>query len=103
MNRGEIVKAIAEDQDLPATTVDQVLGGFFAMTIDVLVDGDQVGIRGFGKFEPRKRRAVVRRNPATGIEMRVPALRTVGFLPSARLKSRLNETGRKNGRRAVRS
>lgn len=95
MNRGEIVKAVADTQDIPATLVDEVLGAFFDHVAVTLASGDNVSIRRFGKFEPRKRRAVTRLNPKTKIPIDVPAKVSVGFVPSSNLKQRLNET---NGR-----
>lgn len=95
MNRGEIVKAISEDKQMAATLVDEVLSSFFDQIAVTLASGDDVTIRRFGKFEPRKRRAVTRLNPKTKIPIDVPAKTSVGFVPSSNLKSRLNET---NGR-----
>lgn len=99
MNRGDVVKLIAEAEDLPVSTVDQILGRFFDVVGTGLTAGEDISIRRFGKFEQRKRRAVVRRNPKTGIEIHVPAKLSVGFIPSNSLKDRLNQNGRRNGRR----
>lgn len=96
MNRGELVKAISDDlTEVPVTLVDEVLGSFFDQIAVALAAGDDVTIRRFGKFEPRKRRAVTRLNPKTKIPIDVPAKTSVGFVPSSNLKQRLNET---NGR-----
>lgn len=92
MNRGEIVKAIAEDKQMPVTLVDEVLSSFFDQVAVTLAAGDDVTIRRFGKFEPRKRRPVTRLNPKTKIPIDVPAKTSVGFVPSTNLKTRLNET-----------
>lgn len=91
MNRGDVVKAISDKEGLPATVVDQVLGSFFDTVAVGLSAGDDVNIRRFGKFEPRRRRAVVRLNPKTKIPISVPEKVSVGFVPSTNLKSRLNE------------
>lgn len=99
MNRGEIVKAVSDAQEIPVTLVDEVLGAFFDQVVWSLAQGETVSIRRFGKFEPRKRRAVVRLNPKTKIPISVPAKTSVGFVPSSNLKARLNETGpKKHGR-----
>lgn len=97
MNRGELIKAISETEQMPATLVDQVLTSFFDQIATSLASGDDVTIRRFGKFEPRKRRAVTRLNPKTKIPIDVPAKTSVGFVPSSNLKARLNETGPKRG------
>lgn len=95
MNRGEVVKAISDAEQLPATQVDQVLSAFFDQVAVALASEEDVTIRRFGKFEPRKRRAVTRLNPKTKIPIDVPAKTSVGFVPSSNLKARLNETGPK--------
>lgn len=102
MNRGDVVKAISDNIDQPATVVDEVLGSFFDVIAHGLADGSAVTIRRFGKFEPRRRRAVTRKNPKTGIEIKVPEKVSVGFVPSGNLKDRLNTKtprGRRSGRR----
>lgn len=53
--------------------------------------GEPVSIRKFGKFEPRRRSEVTRRNPKTGIEIHVPSKNSVAFLPAPALKERLNQ------------
>jgi nucleoid DNA-binding protein len=92
VNRGEVVKAIADAKQMPATLVDEVLSSFFDQVAVTLAAGDDVTIRRFGKFEPRQRRAVTRLNPKTKIPIDVPAKTSVGFVPSSNLKHRLNET-----------
>lgn len=99
MNRGDVVKKISGEEGIAATLVDRVLGSFFDTVTSGLAGGDDVTIRGFGKFEPRQRRAVVRRNPRTGVEISVPAKTSVGFKPSTNLKTRLNMNGRRRGGR----
>lgn len=90
MNRGDLVKAIADQDGLPSAVVDQVLGSLLDTIALSLAAGDEVTIRRFGKFEPRRRRAVTRLNPKTGIPVNVPEKMSVGFVPSMNLKQRLN-------------
>lgn len=56
-----------------------------------LAAGEEVNLRGFGRFDPRDRKPVTRLNPATGEPIQVPAKRSVGFVPSPVLKNRLNQ------------
>jgi nucleoid DNA-binding protein len=102
MNRGDVVRQIADQTEVPITIVDVVLGAFFDNVGDNVSVGEDVSIRKFGKFEPRHRRAIVRKNPRTGDEIAVPAKLSIGFIPSDSLKARLNQTGRRNGKRARR-
>lgn len=99
LNRGDIVRRVADDTGLPTATVDLALSSFFDTVIGGLASGDDVAIRRFGRFEPRHRQATVRKNPSTGTVMQIPPKRGVGFLPSANMKQRLNGTA--NGRRAT--
>lgn len=98
MNRGDVVKAISDNTDQPATVVDEVLGAFFDVVAVGLAGGAPVTIRRFGKFEPRHRRAVTRKNPKTGIEIKVPEKVSVGFVPSGNLKDRLNRPPKRRRR-----
>jgi DNA-binding protein HU-beta len=90
MNRSDLIAEIAERQNLPATTVEEVLDAFTSLTLETLQQGEQVAIRSFGKFVPRVRKAVTRMNPRTQEPISVPETRSVGFVPSLKLKERLN-------------
>lgn len=92
LNRSDIIRAIANAEELPTAVVDRV----FSAALDIiglsLSCGEDVNLRGFGKFEPRLRRPVTRKNPRTGIEHHVPEKTGVGFVPSPNLKARLNQS-----------
>lgn len=92
MNLTDITKGIAHQQKLPVATVHKVLTGFVDLVGLSLSAGDEVTLRTFGKFEPRDRKAVTRRNPKTGDPIDVPAKTSVGFVPSPNLKARLNQS-----------
>ena len=98
MNRGQLVEAVAAKTELPVAQVDFVLTHVLEAITEGLDSGEPVNIRRFGKFEPRHRNPVVRKNPRTGEEIPVPAKRSVGFIPSVNLKAALNESkGKKRG------
>ena len=92
MNRSDIVRAVARREKIPIGTVDRIIDGFLDVVGLSLSCGEEVNLRTFGKFEPRQRAAVVRKNPKTGIEHEVPEKTSVGFIPSPVLKDRLNKT-----------
>lgn len=91
MNRTDVVKSIANKEGVAAPQVQRILKSFFDVIALNLSVGEQVSLRDFGKFEPRDRKAVVRKNPSTGAEHHVPAKVSVGFVASPILKSRLNK------------
>lgn len=97
MNRGDLVRKVSSDTDLPIVTVDRVVDSLLTEISTCLVDGETVALRGFGRFEPRRRRAVTRLNPTTREPIAVPAMISVGFVPSSVLKTALNS--RKGKRR----
>lgn len=92
--------AIVATGDEPATqaTVNQaykeIVDTVLADVLDTigmsLSAGEQINLRGFGHFDPRDRKPVVRLNPATQEPIQVPAKRSVGFVPSQLLKDRVN-------------
>jgi DNA-binding protein HU-beta len=90
MNRTDIVRAVANKSGLPMTVVAKVTDDLLDVIGLCLAAGEEVNLRQFGKFEPRDRKAVVRKNPRTGEDIQVPAKTGVGFIPSPVLKQRLN-------------
>jgi nucleoid DNA-binding protein len=70
----------------PENAVDRVLDVIGAS----LACGEPVSIRNFGKFEPRLRSPVIRKNPKTGIPVDVPQRVSIGFVASPALKRRVN-------------
>jgi DNA-binding protein HU-beta len=94
INKSDLARALRLEgyrQSQAEVAVDRVLD---AITVS-LACGESVSIRNFGKFEPRTRSAVTRKNPKTGKEIKVPEKTSVGFIPAPALKERLNKN---NGR-----
>ena len=72
MNRVELVDVIAEELGFPKVFVDQVVREFEHQVGQTMHKGESVVLRGFGKFEPRVRKArmgVNPRNPEERIEI----------------------------------
>jgi integration host factor subunit beta len=89
MNRSDIVDELVllgtEPEDA-RLAVDRVLNAISRS----LACGERVTIRNFGKFEPRQRRPVVRKNPVSGQEIPVPEKVSIGFVAAPALKERVN-------------
>lgn len=90
VNRSDVVRAVSNKTAVPITQVETILGTFLDVVGLSLACGEEVNLRTFGKFEPRVRKAVTRRNPKTGEPTAVPEKMAVGFVPSVTLKERLN-------------
>jgi nucleoid DNA-binding protein len=90
LNRTDIVRAVSNHESLPISLCEKVIGGLLDVLALSLAAGEPVNLRRFGKFEPRLRGPVTRRNPKTGAQIDVPEKVSVGFVPSPALKDRIN-------------
>ncbi len=71
-----------EAQELVESSLDEIRRA--------LVNGEEVKLSGFGKFELRDKAPRPGRNPKTGEEVTISARRVVNFRPSQVLKERAN-------------
>lgn len=94
MNRSDLIWAVAETQKMKQTDVERILDGLLKVIEVSLACGEPVTIARFGKFEPRTRRPVTRRNLNTGEEIKVPEKTTVLFHAAPALKERVNKSVR---------
>lgn len=91
MNKAELIDNVQKALGTETTrreaegAVDAVIG---AISQGIKSDG-KVQIVGFGSFDVKKRAARLGRNPQTGEPMDISASKSVGFKPSAALKSSL--------------
>lgn len=60
------------------TVVDHTLG----VIKDVVYNGKEVTLRGFGTFKPKQRKAKAARNISKGTTVLIPARKVVAFKPS---------------------
>ncbi len=82
----EIIDAIAENTDLPASTVETVLNDFVDMVVETMQADDEISYPNLGKFFSKVRAARQGRNPHTGESMEIPAKRQPKFTPAASMK-----------------
>jgi integration host factor subunit alpha len=68
----------------------QVIERLFKMMKDTLSQGEDLLIRGFGKFSVRQKRARQGRNPQTEERITIAARKVVGFKIAGVLRRRLN-------------
>lgn len=90
MNKGEMVKVVAQATDNAVPVVQEIVDTFLRVLTLTLAVGEEVTFRGYGRFESRPRPPKTLKNPRTGELIHVPARNTVVFLPSANLKDRMN-------------
>ncbi len=86
MNKAELVSAIAKRADVPASTVDAVLGGLQEELVDAITRGDKVAVSGLLTVERTQRSARTGRNPQTGEAIEIAAANTVKVTAGSNLK-----------------
>lgn len=92
MIRSELLQELAADNpELRAEEVEQVLDVFFDEIAARLAEGGRVELRGFGTFSTREREARTGRNPRTGAPVTVPTKRVPYFKPGKEMRERLND------------
>lgn len=90
MNRTEMVEAIARSQKIRRDIVENIVEGFFDLVVLNMAVGEEVTIRGMGRFIPKERAPVKLKNPHTGEVIDVGPRKTMVFKPSMTLKEKLN-------------
>ena len=86
MRKPELIAAVAKKTGMPESKAAVVVNSVFDSIGEVLADGDEVSISGFGTFKVAFRPARDGRNPQTGAPMKIRAGRTPRFTPGASLK-----------------
>ena len=96
MNRGELVRELAERAEITQREAESVLKALFdarhgmGVLADALDRGERVTIAGFGTFSVHQRAAREMPHPATGGRRRIAPSRVPRFKPSSRLRERLD-------------
>lgn len=86
MNKSDLIKSIADAQNLKLTEATRLVDAVFDTITENLRRGDQVAISGFGTFVTKSRTARDGRNPATGMTIKIPARTTMAFKPAQAMK-----------------
>jgi DNA-binding protein HU-beta len=90
VNKSELIEAVAEQADLPKTSVSKVLDAFLETVSATLASGEEIALVGFGTFTVKDRPERQGRNPATGQPMTIAAARVPSFRPGKALKETVN-------------
>ncbi len=91
MNKMEVSDCLAARMGLSKGAArDVAVDGVFAITGQVLADGEDVRLPGFGTFGTRSRSARTGRNPRTGEAISIPAFTLPAFEAGKTLKDTVN-------------
>ncbi len=91
MNKSQLIKALAEKQNLSLEESSTIVNTFFESIKDSLKQGDRVEIRGFGSFKMKEYSGYKGRNPSTGEVVDVQPKRLPFFRVGKDLKEYLNQ------------
>ena len=86
MNKTDLINKVASLASLDKKTADKAVNTVFEALSRALEAEEKIQIMGFGSFEIRERAARKGRNPATGEEIDIPAVKTPVFKASKAMK-----------------
>ena len=97
MTKEEIIKAIWNE--LPNLTLNEsrkIYETTMTLIRDKLSKGEDIELRGLGRFKIREKNERMGRNPKSGKEAVVKPRKVVTFKPSKMFRDRVNKTTNKN-------
>ena len=89
MTKGELIVSIGKEAKISKASAEKAVNAFTYTVMKALKKGDKLTLTGFGTFSVAKRRARAGRNPKTGKEIKIPAMRVAKFKAGNLLKSAL--------------
>lgn len=90
MNKTQLVDSIADKTGLSKADAGRALEATLDAITGALKGGDTVSLVGFGTFEVRSRAARTGRNPRTGEEIKIPAVKNPAFKAGKAFKDAVN-------------
>ena len=86
MTKSDLIEKVAKEAKIPRAAAERALNSFTASITEVLKQGDKITLPGFGTFLVSNRSARKGRNPRTGQEIDIPAVRIPKFKAGKGLK-----------------
>ncbi|MGA1875307.1 MAG: integration host factor subunit alpha [bacterium] len=90
MTKEDIVKKVWTEGNFTNRQAREIVETVLSTIKHVLARGEEVELRGFGKFVVRQKNTRVGRNPRTGQEAEISARRVVTFKPSKILRDQIH-------------
>ena len=90
MNKADLVEAVSKSVDLSKAATEKAIDAALAAIRASLKRGQTVTLVGFGTFRVSKRAARTGRNPRTGEEIKIKAVRVPKFSAGKALKDAVN-------------
>ena len=92
MNKSELIKALADETNIPLDDASLVVTTFFDAMKKSLLSGERIEIRGFGSFSLNYRPPRVGRNPKSGDKVSVPEKWVPHFKAGKELRERVDKS-----------
>ena len=89
MNKNELTKKVAEQNDLTVKAASAVVDSVVNTSMDTVAAGEEVQLFGFGSFSVKHRDAREGRNPATGETITIAASDTPVFKAAKAFKEKV--------------
>ncbi len=89
MTTKELISNIAGRSQLTKSQVADLLDATEDLIIQRLLDGNSVGIQGFGTLEVRQKKERISVHPRTGERKMIPPKQQIAFKPSQNLKDEI--------------
>jgi DNA-binding protein HU-beta len=86
MTKSDLIDKVAKEAKIPRAAAERAVNSFTASITEVLKQGDKITLPGFGTFLTSNRSARKGRNPRTGQEINIPAVRIPKFKAGKGLK-----------------
>ncbi|QJT10576.1 HU family DNA-binding protein [Oceanidesulfovibrio marinus] len=90
MNKSELVKELAEENNISTEESTMFVEMFFDSVRNALLEDGRVEIRGFGSFKIKSYKGYTGRNPKTGQSVEVPPKKLPSFRAGKELKEVIN-------------
>lgn len=90
LTKAEIIQNVYQKHDLTKVQAALAVEAFLKIAKDCMINGEDLLISGFGKFNVKKKNSRRGRNPQTGKELILEARHVVTFKPSGILRDRIS-------------
>ena len=90
MTKANLIKEVSRVVEIPRREAEDVVETVLRSMVQALRAGDKVEIRGFGRFDTRRRAGRIGRNPKSGQTVEVPAKRISFFKPAKQVRELVN-------------
>lgn len=87
MNKGELIEALAAKTEMSKAAAGRAVEALVEIVTETVAKKKDVQIIGFGTFTAAKRAARKGKNPATGVEIKIPATTVPKFKAGASFKA----------------